>query len=298
MPSADRCDSVDGIRKLLVIVLFVAPLAVAVAIAAVLPTALPLGDGKVTTAGPKRGWIYSCGLPRGGPGAQADGPWIKGSTWDATQKPAVGGSVAWQTTTRFRVAASSLSVTGNALPSHRTGVFPIRASDPAYAYDRNPNAIAAQVLAYALPASPKIAATASCVGMGPIGVMLTGAVLFNGLDAAGRDAAAHELQDRCGGHPQMQGQYHYHSLSPCAAAGASTSAHSKLAGYALDGFGIYGLRGVGGKLLTNADLDACHGHVHPIAWRGTNVRMFHYHATSEYPYTLGCFRGTAARARG
>jgi hypothetical protein len=134
--------------------------------------------------------------------------------------------------------------------------------------------------------------------MGPIGVMLTGAVLFNGLDAAGRDAAAHELQDRCGGHPQMQGQYHYHSLSPCADAGASTSAHSKLVGYALDGFGIYGLRGVGGKLLTNADLDVCHGHVHAIAWRGTNVRMFHYHATREYPYTLGCFRGIPVLDRG
>jgi len=285
-------------RKLLAVVLLIAPLAVAVALAAVRPTALPLGDGKVTTTGPKRGWIYSCESPRGGgPGAQADGPWIKGSTWDSTQKLAVGGSVAWQSTTRFRVSASSLRIGGNALPSHRTGVFPIRSSDPAYAYDRNPNAISAQSIAYSLPATPKVAAKASCVGMGPIGVMLTGAVLFNGLDAAGRDAAAHEVQDRCGGHPQMQGQYHYHSLSVCAA-GNSTSAHSTLVGYALDGFGIYGLRGAGGTLLTNADLDACHGHVHTTSWRGTNVRMYHYHATREYPYTLGCFRGTPARGGG
>jgi hypothetical protein len=274
----------------------VAPFAVAVAFAAVQPTALPLGDGKVTTTGPKRGWIYSCGSPGGGGGAQADGPWIHGSTWDSTEKIAVGGSVAWQTTTRFRLAASTRRITGNALPSHRTGVYPIRATDAAYRYDRNPNAISTQTLAYALPASPKIATKASCLGMGTIGVMLTGAVLFNGLDAAGRDAAAHELQDRCAGHPQMQGQYHYHSLSPCAAAGTSTSAHAKLVGYALDGFGIYGLRGVGGKLLTNVDLDACHGHTHAIVSRGKSLRMYHYHATREYPYTLGCFRGTPSSA--
>ena len=36
--------------------------------------------------------------------------------------------------------------------------------------------------------------------------------------------------------------------------------------------------------LTNADLDECHGHDHsPLG--------YHYHATIEYPYTIGCYRG-------
>ena len=283
-------------RKLIATVFLIAPLGVAVALAAVSPTALPLGDGKFATSGPKRGWIYSCRpAAGGGPGAQVDGPWITGSTWDSTQKPAVGGSVKWRSTTAFRTAASELKITGNALPRHRTGVFPIRATDSAYQYDRNPNAIRAQTLAYALPTTPRLQAKRSCVEMGAIGVMLTGAVLFNGVDEAGRDAVAHEMQDRCAGHPQQTGQYHYHSLSPCAAAGTSKTAHSKLVGYALDGFGIYGLRGVRGKLLTNADLDVCHGHTHAILWRGKRTLMFHYHATSEYPYTVGCFRGTPVR---
>ena len=124
---------------------------------------------------------------------------------------------------------------------------------------------------------------------------LTGSVLFDALDAEGRDAPAHEIQDRCGGHPERTGQYHYHSLSPCADAGSSAKAHSKLVGYALDGFGIYGPRGEAGRLLSNADLDVCHGHTHVIAWRGKQVRMYHYHTTAEYPYTLGCFRGTPVR---
>jgi len=68
--------------------------------------------------------------------------------------------------------------------------------------------------------------------MGAIGVLLTGAVFFNGLDAEGRDAVAHEIQD------------------------------------------------------------ACHGHTHTVPWDGALTDIYHYHATTEYPYTLGCYVGT------
>ena len=65
--------------------------------------------------------------------------------------------------------------------------------------------------------------------------MLTGAVIFNGLDAAGRDAVAHEGQDLCQGQPVPGSTYHYHSLTSCIA--DPGTAHSNLLGYALDGFG-------------------------------------------------------------
>jgi hypothetical protein len=61
---------------------------------------------------------------------------------------------------------------------------------------------------------------------------------------------------------------------------------------AWDGFGIYGRYGENGELLTNDDLDVCHGHAHEIEWDGEVVELYHYHATWEYPYTLGCFYGT------
>jgi hypothetical protein len=70
--------------------------------------------------------------------------------------------------------------------------------------------------------------------------------------------------------------------------------HSQLAGYANDGFGIYGLFGDGGARLTNADLDACHGHVGTVTWNGSPQPIYHYHMTGEYPYTLGCFKGRPA----
>jgi hypothetical protein len=261
-------------------------------------TRLPLGDGKVTTHA-RRGYVDSCQTQFGQGGATGSTPWIRSDgTWDATAKPHVSGSVTWPNR-RFALTLgpSALRITGNDLPSHATGAFPISSSDPAYQYDRNPNSIRATTLNASIPRNPRVASRPTCLGMGPIGIMLTGTVFFNALDAGGRDAAAHELQDRCGGHPQQQGEYHYHALSPCAHTGKRT-AHSRLVGYALDGFGIYGPRGQGGKALTDADLDACHGHTHVITWHGRRVRMYHYHATAEYPYTLGCYRGTPASSAG
>jgi hypothetical protein len=119
--------------------------------------------------------------------------------------------------------------------------------------------------------------------------MLTGAAVYNGLDGAGRDAVAHEVMDACGGHPDRSGRYHYHGLPSCI--DDAGDGHSALFGYALDGFGIYGRRGDDGAILSNADLDACHGHSHAIEWDGRTVELYHYHATWEYPYTAGCLRG-------
>jgi hypothetical protein len=125
--------------------------------------------------------------------------------------------------------------------------------------------------------------------MGPVGVMLSGAMFFNALDAAGLDAVAHEVRDRCGGHPQGTGLYHYHAHSDCLE--DYWTSHSKLLGYAFDGFGLFGSRGEHGNRLTNADLDACHGHTHTVSWDGEWRDLYHYHATDEYPYLIGCYRG-------
>ena len=274
------------------------------------PAFLPIGDGKVTTAGPRRGYVYSCGSgfgggpggPPGGPGgpggAQAEGPWIReDGTFDLTAKATVDGSVRWRNARlRKRASAKRRSIAGNGLPKGQaTGNFPIDPSDDAYAYDRNPNSIRSQGVRYSLPRNAKRAARPSCLSMGAIGVATNGVAIFNALDALDRDAVAHEVQDRCGGHPQISGLYHYHSIPECLTRKQSAKRHSGLVGFALDGFPIYGPRGSGGRLLTNADLDACHGHTGRIKLDGRRQRAYHYHATLEYPYTLGCYRGTPQR---
>ena len=277
----------------LVLALLAAGIVAGVASAAVVrtsaapnPKELPLGDGRYTTTGPKKGYVYSCGPHTGGGGAQANGPWIQGKTWDSTAKVYVSGSVHWHSVLKIAVSGSKLRITGNDLPSHATGQFPIQAGTPAAQYDMNPNSIRAQSLSYALPANPKAAASPSCIA-GPIAVMLTGSELYDALDAEGRDAPAHEVQDRCDGHPDPTGTYHYPSLSTCAQVGKGPT----LVGYALDGFGIY----AGGKAVGAADLDVCHGTTSVVPWRGRQVRMYHYVMTQDFPYSLSCFRGTPVR---
>ncbi len=256
-------------------------------------SSLPLGDGKIGLSA-QIGSVMVCSLTFAKEGgAEHAGPWIDANagTWIPSKKVAVQGSVNWpQAHFQVKMQGSTRTVTTNDLPVNEpTGVFPIASNDPAYAYDRNPNHIAAQSLSYALPANPTPAAEPACLHGGPIGVTLDGVVLFDALDASGRDAVAHEVQDRCDGHPDGSSMYHYHSVSPCLMTSATGT--STLVGYALDGYGIYVERSANGALLTDSDLDACHGRVSTVEWDGKPASVYHYDATAEYPYTLGCFKG-------
>ena len=258
---------------------------------------LPIGDGKVTTSGAQREYVYECskGMAPPGGGAFAEGPWIHSDgTFDLTAKAIVDGSVRWSGASfRIRLTRNRRLLVGNGLPVRQaTGEFPIKPTDDAYQYDRNPNSIASQSVSYSLPRHPKKAARPGCLSGGPIGIARDGVAIFDALDAEDRDAVAHEVQDSCGGHPQQQGVYHYHAIPSCLTEGESTHRPSGLVGFALDGYPIYGPRGAHGKLLTDADLDACHGQTSKILFEGRRQRIYHYNATLEYPYTLGCYHGT------
>jgi hypothetical protein len=163
-------------------------------------------------------------------------------------------------------------LTSNDYPDDPTGIFPIARNDPGYRFDRNPNQITRQNFRIELPAHPKLAAQPRCAPP-VVGILLSGVALFNALDAPGRDAVAHETQDRCQGHPQQSGVYHYHSLSSCLADRSGPDGNSELVGYALGGFGIYGSY-EDGRQLTSADLDACHGRTSIIEWDGRKVAMY------------------------
>jgi YHYH protein len=248
---------------------------------------LPVGDGKVTTE-PRSGNVYSCRTTFRGGGARHTGGWFHGATWNPLEKPHVVGRVMWpEAAQTLSPAGDKLAVSGNGLPiGQPTGEFPIATSDPAYAFDTNPNAIRAQALDFSIPLEPQRAAKPGCLPMGMIGFTTTGVAFYNALDDAVRDAAAHEVQDLCDGHPQGQGQYHYHSASPCLP-GEDGNA---LVGWALDGFPILGMRDAAGKLLTNADLDACHGRAEEVTLNGRRYG-YAYRLTREYPYVMGCFAG-------
>ena len=257
-------------------------------------TRLVLGDGKTSNV-PTPSMVFSC---QGGASAKSSGnarPWLNGDgTWNAKLKPTVQGDVMWSAArATWGIANGQRTLAGTGLPSHGTGVFPIASSDPVFTYDRNPNSIRAQTLSISVALKPQLAATPSCLSGGAIGYTLGGVALFNGFDADQRDAPAHEIQDKCGGHPEKNGSYHYHNLSACLE--NAGSGHSAIIGFAMDGFAIFGVRGESGAELTNADLDECHGHTHEVTIDGAKVSQYHYHATAVFPYLLGCFRGTPTR---
>ncbi len=255
-------------------------------------TAIPLGDGHVSTS-PKVGYVDSCqSFSPTGPGHV--GPWINTTkkTWNANAKIHVRGSVSWPSASyKVTVSGGRRVIKTNGLPiNHTTGTFPIATSDPAYAYDRNPNAIQATSVTWSLPQNPKKAAKATCTSLGAIGILSDGVLLFNALDRDGHDGVAREVLDNCDGHPMGRGTLHHHNAPSCILAKAKGT--STLIGYATDGFGIYVERSSNGQLLTNGNLDACHGRVSKVLWNGKTQSIFHYVATTEYPYTIGCFEGT------
>ena len=120
--------------------------------------------------------------------------------------------------------------------------------------------------------------------------------------------AGNTFGDSCKGHAMP---YHFHvdlvcEYSPSSAANTA-AAHSPLIGLALDGRGIYGVwEGAGGALPT---LDACNGHIGPVPGTASVAvgsatsgitglaasSVYHYHTSTTYPFTLGCYSGGTAQ---
>jgi len=258
------------------------------------PTALPVGDNKYSLTTAARDSVFLCRANGGGPGAMAQGPWFNGDgTYNSKTKVTVDGDVEWpQARVSIVKNGTVRSFSSNDLPvNHNTGNYPIAPSDDAYQYDRNPSAITEQDVAYELPGRP-VKGAPRCMG-GQVGVATNGVEIYNPFDAQLRDANAWEAQDACGGHPNQNG-YHYHSIPACLYEDESRKKQSGLVGFAFDGFPIYGPRGKDGRLLTNKDLDVCHGTTSKVKLDGKKQRIYHYVATKEFPYVVGCFRGTTS----
>ena len=150
--------------------------------------------------------------------------------------------------------------------------------------DRNPGMPAARNFSFSYSANPQEATSPTCVPLGAIGVTKNGVVIYNAADARGEDAVAREIVDSFGGHPART-DYHYHFIPERLDNEFLSDGHSGVVGYINDGFPIHGYKGEDGIEMSNDDLDLCHGHNH-------GTLGYHYHATLEYPYTVGCHTGT------
>jgi YHYH protein len=113
---------------------------------------------------------------------------------------------------------------------------------------------------------------------GAVAIAPNGVPIFNPLNNRGEDAYAIGELDQWGGHCGKADDYHYH-IAPLHF--EATSGKNPIA-MALDGFAIYGSKEPDGTTMQT--LDAYHGH--SIA-----NGVYHYHATTTYPYFIGSMRG-------
>ncbi|MGA2584513.1 MAG: YHYH protein [Tepidisphaeraceae bacterium] len=189
--------------------------------------------------------------------------------------------------------STSMIIHSHNIPNHPTGKF------PAEGFGGNPNSIQEQNETFYIPFNPQpnprhfVTTTDNsnhALPMGPIGIAINGVVFFNPFDMGNQDAT--NLMDRCCGHPNQDGVYHYHKYpicinSPWADEG---KAHSPLIGWAFDGYPVYGpyeSANVMAKDVTGDHaLNAFNMHYDP-------ERGWHYHVTpGRFPYIIGGYWGT------
>jgi YHYH protein len=153
---------------------------------------------------------------------------------------------------------------------------------------------------------PKYSEKVTQTELGMIGVIISGARLFNDYENPQRTVVAIDDQHRignaaflddCNAHPLQTGHsYHYHGVPECIKNAGAAGQHSPIIGVLFDGFPVYGKKGPAGKEMTNEDLDECSGHVGPTPEFAQGI--YHYHLTSDKaPYSIDCYHGDVSNVK-
>jgi YHYH protein len=170
----------------------------------------------------------------------------------------------------------------------------------------------AQNYNFTIPLNPIKSAKPTSTSLGPIGVMISGASLFNPYEGDGKSIATLDnftiknskgqdvgFLDSCNGHPTpMMGMYHYHALPTCITQVVDKpNGPSHLIGVAFDGFPIYGDRAMDGTKIVATQLDACNGIT--SATPEFPSGMYHYVLlnTKDSTSSIRCFSGKSSVTR-
>ena len=164
----------------------------------------------------------------------------------------------------------------------------------------------AQTYSFDIPSIPKYSSTVTKANLGSIGVMISGAVLYNPYEGDGSKVAMASnfsitdengiiasFVDKCAGHPTPDmGAYHYHGLPSCVTSQVDTSkGPSHIIGVALDGFPIYGANDINGKAVDVKNLDECNGINSPTPEFPDGVYHYVLPGTSDATSSIRCFHG-------
>jgi hypothetical protein len=191
---------------------------------------------------------------------------------------------------------------------------------------KTPNALSAQEWSWSVPLNPAKAKSVTSIKnvLGTLGFTVSGLPIYGPTEGpmpaaeAYGDPVYNKIMDTCGGHTGPAREYHHHAITLVQQCNLSKQ---KILGYALDGFPIYTTLGClnakctktavmksgyvkTGDPKTNSwdaytykaskitgALDACNGRTQPDGTYG-------YHVTTDFPYIIGCFTGTATLPKG
>lgn len=147
-----------------------------------------------------------------------------------------------------------------------------------------------QTNAWSIPIKPVIAKNPISAKnhflRGAIAIAINGVPIFNALNNRGDDALLAGELDNWGGHCGRADDYHYH-IAPTH---LQVVVGKKVPiAYALDGFPIFGETEIDGKEVKG--LDSLNGHF-------DSKKKYHYHATKNYPYINGGFKGVVRESEG
>ncbi|MEI6264614.1 MAG: YHYH protein [Sphingobacteriia bacterium] len=185
-----------------------------------------------------------------------------------------------------------ITIKSNGAPDHKSIYY--ATTDPLYenfsgttfggnTFAKNPNSIVTQSYTFKIPINPQVSATHPATALGAIGVALNGVPFYNQYAGPNQPLTGEVVSfDQSWGHPAPGGRYHYH-VEPLYLTTVKAS-KSALLGFLLDGYPVYGPT-ENGAAVTNAMLDAYHGHSHATTEYPNGI--YHYHINATDPYLNG-----------
>ena len=218
----------------------------------------------------------------------------------------------WNPTVKLTYSKSSVLMQPTGIPNHpRDKYYAVPISQDVVVPDSTTAKVVndptkAQTYKFTIPSTPKYSKSVTNTSLGSIGVMISGAVIYNPFEGDNKtvamannftitdsDGITASFVDKCAGHPiPDMGAYHYHGLSSCVTAKVDKIGKpSHVIGFALDGFPIYGDRDIKGKQLTAKNLDQCNGIYSATPEFPKGIYHYVLLPTADARSSIACFHG-------
>lgn len=224
----------------------------------------------------------------------------------------------WNPTVKLTYSKNAVIMQPNGIPNHtRDAYYAVPISQEIVVPDASTSKIVkdptkAQTYKFTIPTSPKYSSKTTTTSLGSIGVMISGAVLYNPYEGDGKTVAmasnftitnkngiTASFVDKCAGHPTPNmGAYHYHGLPSCVTSQVDQpSKPSHIIGFALDGFPIYGDRDIKGNKVSVNSLDKCNGIYSATPEFPNGIYHYVLLGSADARSSISCFHGEVDRTQ-